>query len=124
MLNNHGFTSTGGSRPFQATTDQLPLEFDCNANRHIRQLLRTYGLRTSLFRLKVINALVQATREKRVIGVHGVHAYIEASASDLAIISVREVLKRLAEVGVIALQPDRSYRFTLEAWDRLEPHLG
>ncbi|WP_248731911.1 fe2+ zn2+ uptake regulation protein [Pseudomonas sp. MWU13-2517] len=124
MLDNQGFTSTDRCRPFQATTSQLALECDYSTNHHIREMLRVYGLRTSLFRLKVINALVLATQEERLIGVQGVHAYIEASSSELTIVSVREVLKRLAEVGVIAFQSDRSYRFTTEAWDMLKPHLG
>ncbi|MFK0090250.1 fe2+ zn2+ uptake regulation protein [Pseudomonas sp. NPDC090755] len=124
MLDNQGFTSTDRCRLFHATINQPALESDCSANRHIRQMLHAYGLRTSLFRLKVINALVLATQEERGIGVQGVHAYIEASTSPLTTIRVREVLKRLAEVGVIALQPDRNYRFTFEAWEMLEPHLG
>jgi Fe2+ or Zn2+ uptake regulation protein len=124
MLDNQGLTSTERYRPFQSATHPLAIESDCSANRHIRQMLRVYGLRTSLFRIKVINALVRATQEERVIGVQGVHAYIEASTSELTIISVREVLKRLAEVGVITFQPDRSYRFTLKAWGMLEPHFG
>jgi len=102
----------------------MALEFDCSMNGHIRQMLRVYGLRTSLFRLKVINALLQATREERVIGVQDVHAFIEASTTELSIISVREVLKRLAEVGVIECRLDKSYCFTSEAWLLLKPHLG
>ncbi|MGB8923090.1 MAG: aldolase/citrate lyase family protein [Pseudomonas sp.] len=102
----------------------LALEYDCSGNRHIREMLRVYGLRTSLFRLKVINALILAAQEGRLISVHGVHAYIEASFSQLPIVSVREVLKRLAEVGVITAQTDRSYSFTPEAWDMLEPYLA
>jgi Fe2+ or Zn2+ uptake regulation protein len=115
-------TSTDSCRPFQPVADHRAFGLGCNANRHIRELLRVYGLRTSLFRLKVINALVLATREERVIGLQGVHAHIQASTSQLSLIGVREVLKRLAEVGVIALQSDRSYRFTLKAWGMLEPH--
>lgn len=124
MLDNHGSTSVDRCRPFQATTHQLALVFDSSANRHIREMLRVYGLRTSLFRLKVINALVQATREGRLPGVRGVHADMQASSSELTIVSVREVLKRLAGVGVIVSQPDRTYRFTDEAWEMLKPHLG
>lgn len=48
MLDNRGFTSVDRCRPFQATTHQLALVFDCSANRHIREMLRVYGLRTSL----------------------------------------------------------------------------
>ncbi|CAI8988946.1 MULTISPECIES: fe2+ zn2+ uptake regulation protein [Pseudomonas] len=120
MLDNQGFTSTGSGRRFQAARHQLALEFAYSANRPIREMLHVYGLRTSLFRIKVITALVLATREQRLIGVQGVHAYIEASFSQLTIVGVREVLKRLAEVGVIKIQSDRSYRFTPEAWDMLK----
>ncbi|WP_025109687.1 hypothetical protein [Pseudomonas sp. H1h] len=124
MLENPGCTSTIKCRPIQVTTHQLPLEFDCSGNRHIREMLRVYGLRTSLFRLKVINALILAAQEGRLIGVPGVHAYIEASFPQLPIVSVREVLKRLAEVSVITAQSDRSYRFTPQAQDMLKPYLG
>lgn len=78
----------------------------------------------SLFRLKVINALVQATREGRSPGVRGVPACMQASSSELTIVSVREVLKRLAGVGVIVFQPDRTYRFTNQAWEMLKPDIG
>ncbi len=60
MLNNSGSVSAIAPQPFQAT-HQLALEHDRRANEHIRELLRCYGLRASLIRFKVINALVIAT---------------------------------------------------------------
>ncbi len=52
------------------------------------------------------------------------HACMQASSSELTIVSAREVLKRLAGVGVIVFQPDRTYRFTNEAWEMLKPDVG
>jgi Fe2+ or Zn2+ uptake regulation protein len=124
MLFNHDLSSVVKRRPFLPATHPLPLEPDRSANGHIRELLRFHGLRTSLFRIKVINALVLATLEGRAIGVCGVRAYLESSSVELTLVSVREVLKRLAEEGVIVFQADKSYRFTTEAWGMLKPHLG
>ena len=115
MLDKQGFTSTDRCRPFKATTNQLALEFDYSTNRHIREMPCVYGLRTSLFRLKVINALVRANREGRLPGVRGVHADMQASASELTIVSVREVLKRLCAEGVINLGSDKCYSLNPQA---------
>lgn len=101
------------TQPQTATTRQT-LESDHSTNKRIRELLRFYGLRTSLIRLKVIDALLVAAREERSIGVHGVHAHLESTAVELAFISVREVLKRLGEEGVIHFH-DKSYSFSAEA---------
>ncbi|MHA3737122.1 fe2+ zn2+ uptake regulation protein [Pseudomonas sp. Eth.TT006] len=120
MLNHRSFTSSDTARRYPASTHPFALESACSANRHIREMLHAHGLRTSLFRLKVINALLLATQEQRAIGVQGVHSYIEASFAQMTQVGVREVLKRLAEVGVVALQPDRSYRFTPQAWAMLK----
>lgn len=107
----------------QLATARQNLECDRNTNTRIRELLRFYGLRTSLIRFKVINALVVAMREGRSIGVHWVHSYLESCSAELPFTSVREVLKRLCDVDVILLQTDRSYRFTPEAWVMLKQHL-
>lgn len=56
MLDNHGTTPVDRRRPFQATTHQLALVFDCSANRHIREMLRVYGLRTSLISISAQGA--------------------------------------------------------------------
>lgn len=98
-----------------------PLEDD---RHNIRELLRHYGLRTSLIRLKVIDALLVAARDGRSITVRGVHHYLGLFAAELSLISVREVLRRLCDEGVILFQADKSYCFTSEARLILEQCAG
>ncbi|MCF1489692.1 MULTISPECIES: fe2+ zn2+ uptake regulation protein [Pseudomonas] len=89
-------------------------------NEQIRELLRAYGLRTSLIRLKVIDALHTAGRNGRSIGVRGVHAQLEQLDIPLSFLSVREVLKRLCSEGVISLGSDKCYSLNPQAWAVLE----
>ncbi|MFJ4345256.1 fe2+ zn2+ uptake regulation protein [Pseudomonas sp. NPDC089401] len=89
-------------------------------NEQIRELLRTYGLRTSLIRLKVIDALHAADRNGRSIGVRGVHAQLEQLDIPLSFLSVREVLKRLCVEGVISLGSDKCYSLEPQARAVLE----
>jgi Fe2+ or Zn2+ uptake regulation protein len=89
-------------------------------NEQIRELLRVYGLRTSLIRLKVIDALRQADRDGRSIGVRGVHTQLEQLDIPLSFLSVREVLKRLCAEGVINLGSDKCYSLTPHARTVLE----
>lgn len=89
-------------------------------NGQIRELLRTYGLRTSLIRLKVIDALHAADRDGRSIGVRGVHSQLEQLDIPLSFLSVREVLKRLCAEGVINLGSDKSYSLNPQARAVLE----
>ncbi|EJL03117.1 MULTISPECIES: hypothetical protein [Pseudomonas] len=78
-------------------------------NEHIRRLLKSFGLRTSLIRLKVIDALLKADDENRFLGVRGVHSQLLGLDIPLSFLSVREVLKRLCSEGVVTLNPDKSY---------------
>ena len=89
-------------------------------NEQIRELLRVYGLRTSLIRLKVIDALYRAEREGRRIGVRGVHGQLEQLDIPLSFLSVREVLKRLCSEGVIHLGDDKCYALHAQASELLE----
>lgn len=82
---------------------------DNTSNEQIKELLRAYGLRTSLIRLKVIDALHAAAREGQNIGVRGVHSQLEKLDIPLSFLSVREVLKRLCAEGVITLNTDKTY---------------
>lgn len=84
-------------------------EQDPSSNDQIKELLRTYGLRTSLIRLKVIDALHVAARSGHAIGVRGVHSQLENMDIPLSFLSVREVLKRLCAEGVITLNVDKTY---------------
>lgn len=80
-----------------------------HANDRIRVLLKSFGLRTSLIRLKVIDALLTAAESDRSLGVRGVHSHLLDLDIPLSFLSVREVLKRLCSEGVIVLNPDKSY---------------
>ncbi|VVM97234.1 hypothetical protein PS645_03102 [Pseudomonas fluorescens] len=78
-------------------------------NERIRVLLKSFGLRTSLIRLKVIDALLCAAASDRSLGVRGVHGHLLDLDIPLSFLSVREVLKRLCSEGVIILNADKSY---------------
>jgi Fe2+ or Zn2+ uptake regulation protein len=82
---------------------------DRHRNERIRILLKSFGLRTSLIRLKVIDALLTAAENDRSLGVRGVHSQLLDLDIPLSFLSVREVLKRLCSEGVIVLNPDKSY---------------
>ncbi|MBC3205541.1 MULTISPECIES: fe2+ zn2+ uptake regulation protein [unclassified Pseudomonas] len=80
-----------------------------HANDRIRLLLKSFGLRTSLIRLKVIDALLLAAHSNRRLGVRGVHSQLLDLDVPLSFLSVREVLKRLCAEGVIVFNADKSY---------------
>ncbi len=82
---------------------------DRHRNERIRILLKSFGLRTSLIRLKVIDALLTAAENDRSLGVRGMHSQLLELDIPLSFLSVREVLKRLCSEGVIVLNPDKSY---------------
>lgn len=88
-------------------------------NEPIRKLLKSFGLRTSLVRLKVLDALLQATSEGQPLGVRGVHSQMLKLDIPLSFLSVREVLKRLCDEGVIFLNPDKSYSLHPQAMEQL-----
>lgn len=93
-------------------------------NEHIRELLKAFGLRTSLIRLKVIDALHMADRNGRSIGVRGVHSQLEQLDIPLSFLSVREVLKRLCAEGVISLGSDKCYSLNPQARAVLEQSIS
>ena len=105
--------------PLQVKSEAVEPE-ERGGNEQIRELLRVFGLRTSLIRLKVIDALHMADREGRSIGVRGIHGQLEKLDIPLSFLSVREVLKRLCSEGVITLNADKSYSLHEEAAKVLE----
>lgn len=123
MFNHPGVGAVNAPSAFRAANNPLAFEFDRSANTHIRELLRHFGLRTSLIRFKVINALVVAGCDGHGIGVNGVHTFVESSSPELSFVSVREVLKRLGEEGLIVLGSDKTYRFSSEAMELLQQHI-
>ncbi|MBC3480812.1 fe2+ zn2+ uptake regulation protein [Pseudomonas sp. SWRI59] len=104
-----------GHTPGKAPKGQDAFVEERVGNEQIRELLRTFGLRTSLIRLKVIDALHVADRNGRSIGVRGVHAQLEQLDIPLSFLSVREVLKRLCAEGVINLGSDKCYSLNPQA---------
>lgn len=91
-----------------------------HGNQRIRHLLKCFGLRTSLIRLKVIDALLNAADNQRSLGVRGVHSHLLELGIPLSFLSVREVLKRLCTEGVITLNADKSYSLHEQAAKVLE----
>ncbi|WP_095079033.1 fe2+ zn2+ uptake regulation protein [Pseudomonas sp. Irchel s3h17] len=89
-------------------------------NERIRLLLKSYGLRTSLIRLKVIDALLSAAQAGQPVGVRGVHSHLLELDIPLSFLSVREVLKRLCSEGLIVLNADKSYSLHPQAAALLE----
>ncbi len=105
--------------PLQVKTE-VPESEERAGNEQIRELLRVFGLRTSLIRLKVIDALHMADREGRSIGVRGIHSQLEKLDIPLSFLSVREVLKRLCVEGVINMGSDKCYSLNPQARAVLE----
>ncbi|MCW8279059.1 fe2+ zn2+ uptake regulation protein [Pseudomonas sp. PCH199] len=95
---------------------------DRRGNERIRLLLKSFGLRTSLIRLKVIDALLTAAESDRSLGVRGVHTHLLELDIPLSFLSVREVLKRLCSEGVIVLNADKSYSLDPRAIAVLRHH--
>jgi Fe2+ or Zn2+ uptake regulation protein len=103
----------GASEPFFGKSPER------GGNERIRQLLKSFGLRTSLIRLKVIDALLNAADNERALGVRGVHSHLVDLDIPLSFLSVREVLKRLCSEGVVELNSDKTYSLQPQAVARL-----
>lgn len=121
MLNRQAVTTRAMLRQ-SAIANQAAVpaaEAERAGNEPIRQLLKSFGLRTSLVRLKVLDALLTATSDGQSLGVRGVHGQLLKQDIPLSFLSVREVLKRLCDEGVIYLNPDKSYSLHPRAWQWL-----
>ena len=94
---------------FQPDMGLLGAHVQLQGNERIRHLLKCFGLRTSLVRLKVIDALLTAAGNNRRLGVRGMQSHLQALDIPLSFLSVREVLKRLCSEGVVILNSDKSY---------------
>ena len=94
---------------FQPDPELLEALAPLQGNERIRHLLKCFGLRTSLVRLKVIDALLTTAGSDRRLGVRGMHSHLLALDIPLSFLSVREVLKRLCSEGVVVLNNDKSY---------------
>ncbi|WP_122317328.1 Fe2+/Zn2+ uptake regulation protein [Pseudomonas cichorii] len=121
MFNRQGITTRTMLRQtaLSAQAEAPAAETDRPGNEHIRLLLKSFGLRTSLVRLKVLDALLAANDEGQPLGVRGVHSQLLRLDVPLSFLSVREVLKRLCDEGVINLNPDKTYSLHPRAWEWL-----
>lgn len=85
----------------------------------IKAMLKYFGLRPSLIRLKIIDALLHADEEGAPMGAHGVHRQLQEQGATASFLSVREVLKRLSGEGLIKRNDDKTYVLTDETRGRL-----
>ncbi|KPX87255.1 Uncharacterized protein ALO64_03726 [Pseudomonas meliae] len=111
MFNRQGITTRTLLRQtaLAAQAQSPALETERPGNEHIRLLLKSFGLRTSLVRFKVLDALLVSSEEGQPLGVRGVHSQLLRLDVPLSFLSVREVLKRLCDEGVIHLNDDKTY---------------
>jgi hypothetical protein len=121
MFNRQGVTTRTLLRQ-TAIAAQAPspaAQADRPGNEHIRLLLKSFGLRSSLVRLKVLDALLVAGEQGKSLGVRGVHGHLLRLDVPLSFLSVREVLKRLCDEGVLNLNEDKTYHLNSRATDWL-----
>ena len=102
-------SQTPNGAPMGSRVSDFGQRVERHGNERIRLLLKSFGLRTSLIRLKVIDALLVAAENDRRLGVRGVHSQLLDLDIPLSFLSVREVLKRLCTEGVITFNADKSY---------------
>ncbi|XHF33740.1 fe2+ zn2+ uptake regulation protein [Pseudomonas chlororaphis] len=102
-------SQTPQGAPMGSHVDVFGQRIERHGNERIRLLLKSFGLRTSLIRLKVIDTLLVAAEDDRRLGVRGVHSQLLDLDIPLSFLSVREVLKRLCAEGVITFNDDKSY---------------
>jgi hypothetical protein len=121
MFNRQGVTARALLRQttIAAQAESSATQPERPANEHIRLLLKSFGLRSSLVRLKVLDALLAASQAGKALGVRGVHSHLLRLDVPLSFLSVREVLKRLCDEGVINLDPDKTYSLNARAVDWL-----
>jgi hypothetical protein len=116
MFNRQGVTTRTLLRQTAIAQAQAPTpSAERPGNEHIRLLLKSFGLRSSLVRLKVLDALLAASLDGKTLGVRGVHSHLLRLDVPLSFLSVREVLKRLCDEGVINLDADKTYSFNARA---------
>ncbi len=83
-------------------------------NQLLKNRLRRAGLRTSLPRLKVLDALRQATQERGGASARALHAELVGAGLPISLAGVRQVICRLSSQGVIAHEAKNRYTFSLE----------
>ena len=81
--------------------------------------MQANGLKPSLLRLKVLNALIDCEHEApEAVPIHGVYERLGPGGEALSLNSVYQVLRRLGEHGVVLHQRD-GYRLHPQSRGRL-----
>lgn len=67
----------------------------------VKQMLKEAGLKMSLARLKVIDALWEASGEQGRVPIRTLHRRLSETGTPLSLVSIRQVLGRLVESGLV-----------------------
>ncbi|BBP82849.1 MULTISPECIES: hypothetical protein [Pseudomonas] len=78
-------------------------------HQHLRHLLQEAGLKASLPRLKVLEVLCDASQESGGISTRLLHERLNAAGEPLSLISVRQVLGRMLESGLVVPGGHKGY---------------
>ncbi len=84
--------------------------------RQLRQMLQQAGLKTSLPRLKVLEILCLASLEGDDIASRVLHERLVEGGEPLSLASVRQVLGRMVDSGLVVAQGGSRYRLA-PAWE-------
>ena len=94
-----------------ATAPQSTPQSASDSRRQFRQLLQTVGLRCSMPRLKVVEALYGADDEQG-ISSRELHRQLSEAGEPLSLVSVRQVLRRMEENGLVQTTGRSRYRLS------------
>ncbi|VFT59839.1 hypothetical protein [Pseudomonas aeruginosa] len=75
----------------------------------VKQMLKEAGLKMSLARLKVIDALWEASGEQGRVPIRALHQRLSETGTPLSLVSIRQVLGRLVDSGLVTLHEQDVY---------------
>ncbi|ABR84662.1 MULTISPECIES: hypothetical protein [Pseudomonas aeruginosa group] len=75
----------------------------------VKQMLKEAGLKMSLARLKVIDALWEASGEQGRVPIRALHQRLSETGTPLSLVSIRQVLGRLVDSGLVTLDEQDVY---------------
>ncbi|MDH4585309.1 hypothetical protein E8F20_25970 [Pseudomonas sp. BN415] len=85
-------------------------------HRQLRQMLQQAGLKTSMPRLKVLEILCLASQEGSDIPSRVLHERLVEAGEPLSLVSVRQVLGRMVDRGLLVAQGRSRFRLA-PAWE-------
>lgn len=78
--------------------------------------MKEAGLKMSLARLKVIDALWEASGEQGRVPIRTLHRRLSETGTPLSLVSIRQVLGRLVESGLVTLDEQDVYSPGKASW--------